>query len=641
MTLPTFVNNGRVMYDYALTGLVDGVQTAIPFLAGQTADYPYLRESEKGQRDQIDFSAEPGEQSLVGWWYRSQSSFDLGTGIEYMDSASDQSLSHRYSESCGVEVFDAGKVSLLRATTLAHSTASSTALVGYSNAGEEGVLHANGSVLTKITSAGATSSVTWGGTGNILALCTDGGNYYVVNASGIYRGALPGSAGTLIYNVSGATRALIKYVKERLVVCINEKVYELTNTAPGAPLALPTALSSGAQSGWTWTAITEGPDAIFMSGYAGNASSIYAVSLDPAAAVPTLAPPVGVGDLPRGEVALTIESYMGTYLAIGTTLGVRIGMIGQGGRIDIGPMSIESDLPVQALMGYGQYIWAGGSITPEIQSDGSTLTNRYGLYKLALGSQLPDSRGNGTGQFAYARDIYYAGATPGTAAIVAIAPVGQTGRRAFAIAGIGVVMEEASTLVARGYLTTGRIRMDTWEDKVFAYLRVANSVTDGAISAQWKAEDTAWATLYSWNTDAIRRVDTEGSDQLPHLFVQYRFILTRGDAAVTNTPILTGYQVRSQPSGVTQRIIRLVLQCFPREKTSAGVKVDRETWSRIEAIESAEQRSAPIRFQDLGTGEQCYALIEKCQFVQQHVPQLSVDRQDPGGLLLVTLKKII
>lgn len=641
MALPLFANTGRVMYDYAVTGLVNDTPTPIPFLAGQSADYPYIRESEKGQRDQVDFTAEPGEQSLVGWWYRSQSAFDLGSGIEYMDSASDQALSHRFNESCGVHVFDAGKVSLLRSTTLAHASGSSTALVSYSNASEEGVLHASGSTLTKITSTGATASVSWGGGGTILDVCTDGGNYYVVDASGVYRGSLPGGSGVKIYNLSSVSRAKIRYAKDRLVLCANAAVYELTNTAPSSAQPLPTALTAGPQNGWTWSAITDGPDAIFMSGYAGDTSAIYAVTLDPAAAVPTLAAPRVVAELPRGEVVWTVEAYMGTFLAIGTSIGVRVGLIGNEGRVDIGPLSVRSELPVKALMGYGQYVWAGGSITPELGGDGATLTNRYGLFKLALGSGIPDARGSATGQFAYARDLYYDGVVAGSAHVVGVAPVGQTGRTAFAVNGVGVVMEHASTLVPRGYLTTGRIRMDTWEDKVFAFLRVACSVQDGRISAQWRAEDTSWATLYEWDTDAIRRVDTEASDSLPHLFVQYRFVLTRGDAAVTNTPILTGYQVRSQPSGVTQRNLRLVFQCAPREKSRAGVLVERETWSRIAALEAAEVRGAPVLFQDLGTGEASLALIEKCQFVSQHVPQFPVDRQNPGGLLLVTLRKVV
>lgn len=640
MTIPSFTNTGRVMYDYAITGLVDGVEVPIPFLAGQSKDYPYVRESEKGQRDQVDFSAEPGEQSLVGWWYRSQSSFDLGTGIEFMDSASDSSLSRRFNESCGVNVLEAGKAYLLRHSTLAESVTGSKALVSYSNSGEEGVLHAHGNVLSKITSAGTVTSVTWGGTGTILALCTDGGNYYAVGPGGLYRGALPGGAGTKIYDYTGMTRGAIAYAKDRLLLCLDEKVYEITDTDPASPQPLPDPLSEGPANGWTWTAIASGPDAVFMSGYAGDYSAIYAVTMDTSSAVPTLAPPIVAQEMPRGEVATTIETYMGTYIAVGSTRGVRIGMVGSSGRIDLGPLSVKSDLPVYSIMGLGEYLWAGGSVTPELGADGLTVTNRYGLYKTSLSNNLPDSNGDATSVYAYARDLYYDGATAATSKIVGIAPVGQTDRVAFAIDGIGVVMEDATTLVPRGYLTTGRIRMDTWEDKLFAFLRVASSVTDGRLTTQWRGEDTDWATLYSWNTDDVRRVDTEASDRLPHLWVQYRFILTRGDASLAHTPVLTGYQVRSQPSGVVMRNIRLVLQCSSVERTTSGLRVERETWSRIEALEAAESRGGPVLYQDLGTGESSLALIEKCQFVVQNVPSFPIDRGNPGGLLLVTLRKV-
>lgn len=107
------------MYDVAITGLNPDTlsEEAIPFLVGSSDDYPYIRESDGGVREQIDTTSEAGEQSLTGYWWRSQASFDLGCGVEYFDTAKDESVARRFRDSCGVHVFTPGKVTLLNATS--------------------------------------------------------------------------------------------------------------------------------------------------------------------------------------------------------------------------------------------------------------------------------------------------------------------------------------------------------------------------------------------------------------------------------------------------------------------------------------------------------------------------------------------
>ncbi len=46
-----------------------------PFILAPTDVNPYQRETAPYRKDQFDNSKEPGEQSLTGWWIRSQSSF--------------------------------------------------------------------------------------------------------------------------------------------------------------------------------------------------------------------------------------------------------------------------------------------------------------------------------------------------------------------------------------------------------------------------------------------------------------------------------------------------------------------------------------------------------------------------------------
>ncbi len=46
-----------------------------PFFYAINDQRPYIRQTAPYKKDQFDNGAEPGEQSLTGWWIRSQSSF--------------------------------------------------------------------------------------------------------------------------------------------------------------------------------------------------------------------------------------------------------------------------------------------------------------------------------------------------------------------------------------------------------------------------------------------------------------------------------------------------------------------------------------------------------------------------------------
>ena len=64
-------------YDIAIAGL--------PFFLLNSDDAPYRRVTAQYRKQQIDQSREPGEQTLTGWWLRSQSSFHLGAGIKFFE----------------------------------------------------------------------------------------------------------------------------------------------------------------------------------------------------------------------------------------------------------------------------------------------------------------------------------------------------------------------------------------------------------------------------------------------------------------------------------------------------------------------------------------------------------------------------
>lgn len=93
-------------YDIAIAGL--------PFFVSPLDDSPYRRVTAQYRKQQLDTTREPGEQTLTGWWLRSQSSFHFGQGIKFFEPAQDESLRFQYTESKGMDVWTKGQATLLK-----------------------------------------------------------------------------------------------------------------------------------------------------------------------------------------------------------------------------------------------------------------------------------------------------------------------------------------------------------------------------------------------------------------------------------------------------------------------------------------------------------------------------------------------
>jgi hypothetical protein len=99
-------------YDVAIGGL--------PFFLLNSDDSPYRRVTAQYRKQQIDQSREPGEQTLTGWWLRSQSSFHYGQGIKFFEPIQDESLRFQYTESKGIDVWTKGQATLLKSCVSQH-----------------------------------------------------------------------------------------------------------------------------------------------------------------------------------------------------------------------------------------------------------------------------------------------------------------------------------------------------------------------------------------------------------------------------------------------------------------------------------------------------------------------------------------
>jgi hypothetical protein len=93
-----------------------------PFFLATSDEFPYRRETAPYRKQQIDQSTEPGEQTLTGWWLRSQTSFHNGAGINYYDPSAGETVGYRFSNSKGVNIWNKGKVTLLNSCIENHVT---------------------------------------------------------------------------------------------------------------------------------------------------------------------------------------------------------------------------------------------------------------------------------------------------------------------------------------------------------------------------------------------------------------------------------------------------------------------------------------------------------------------------------------
>ena len=706
-------------YDVAINGQ--------PFFIAASDDNPYRRVTAQYRKQQIDQSREPGEQTLTGWWLRSQSSFHYGQGIKFFEPIQDESLRFQYTESKGVDVWTKGQATLLKAVDSQHVTTggirpdgrpwqmmrsiqwdkNSNTYNGVLLADEYDVdkifpaitVSINNKALTsdvatlttttahglsvgmqitvtgvdatfngeyritgvpttttftyaKVASNVASTAVSPVGTGvadvihfidyisgtdyAVHAICDDGVYaYWVTNVlnSGtprlrVYKKLLTDDSSvspTLMISENSITvdNAVIEYTKERLIMCVNDKVYEFSSTAT----TLPTPVYSHNDPDHIFTSITSSGAAIYISGYSGIQSNIYKFTLTTAGAMPTLTSAITAAELPVGEIVYKISYYL-DYMAIGTNQGVRIATVAgaQDGSIAYGPLTFETTQPCYDFAFRDRYIWAATGVDGQV-----------GVTRIDLG------QATGTLVFAYAYDLYDPADTLGHYT-TACAFLGETNRLAFCNAGNGsngtIYIESASTLIAEGYLRTGYVRYNTLELKIFKLLQARIDTANGGITIQ--SIDYA-DNEYNLGTFAQQDVVPEVNISYPSSAQEYlgfKFALSRSTTDTTKGPLFTGYQIKALPAIPRQRLIQYPLFCFDHESDKFGNEVGYEgsAYNRLTSLESVENLGDTIRVEDFRTGESYTGIIEEMDF-NNKTPE---DKRFSGygGYLTVTIRTV-
>ena len=626
--IPYVLSNPAGTTNYTQTGtFYDVAFSGLPFFIAASEMQPYRRVTAQYRKQQIDQTREPGEQTLTGWWVRSQSSFHLGAGIKYFEPIQEESLRFQYTESKGLDVWTRGQATLLNDTASFYAGAAPAQMIGVNDGTNDCIIFTDGTALKKqATSAGSPTTIAQTGTpSTIYSLTTNGSSYYFINGTHIHKGSVGATpADAEIYNASGTTRATIRYVKQRLIAAIGPVIYELDATRTSST-GLPTALYTHPNANWVWSSISEGPQAIYISGYDpnGTSSSVFKISLDPANSnalgFPELLTPTVIIDMPSGERINDFDVYLGTYAILATSAGFRVGVSDATGDIQYGPLLFR-DAACTAIAFKDSYAYIATLVDGEaglVRTDLSTTVIANALY------------------FPWAWDLIASGAGA-TASQVAF--FGNSDRAAFATG--NTVYAESTNLVASGYLRTGYIRYNTLETKIYKLLQARINTTNGGIAIN--SVDSI-DTEYNIGTFAQGTVVPEINVNYPTTAQEYlgfKFTFTRSATDATKGPLFTGYQLKSLPAVPRQRLIQYPVFCYDHEsdKFSNEVGYEGSAYDRLSQLEAIENVGDTIRIQDFRTNEEYLGIIEEMDFINR-TPE---DKRFSGfgGTLLVTIRTV-
>jgi hypothetical protein len=720
--------NTDINYDVAIGGL--------PFIYAINDSRPYIRQTAPFRKDQFDNQTEPGEQSLTGWWIRSQSSFHGGTGIVYFDPQTSDEFGHyRFADSQGVNVWEDGEVTLLKSVDNVHQTTGSVVGTDHQHpnqhvrsiqwSGVNGVLlhdefdvdkiyssitvsinnkarttnvatltttaaHGltvgmtivitgvdatfNGSYRITTVPTATTFTYTTGTSGTItstavspvgtgvtdpvihyidyiagtdrkvFAICDDGVNaYWITNKTAggnqrltMFKKPLSGDAVTGSSNPSATgdvtqmfqdanieiQYATMEFIKDRIILCVNNAVYELTTTAT----SLPTASYTNTNTNYHYTSVAASGPAIYTAGHSGIYSTIQKYTLTTAGALPALTQAVVAAELPAGEFVEKLYYYVGRMM-IGTNKGIRAAEINdQDGSLRYGPLMVETSQPVYDFAGRDRFVWAAAGIG---SVDG-------GLIRIDLGTEIDNL------VFAYANDLQVEQATEHYTTGVAF--LGATNRLAFTTAynvtDGAIYVESASTLVPNGYLTTGNIRYNTLEKKNFKRLLGRGNFTYGSMTLNTVDQNGVEYDVISYDNTVGAPEVTTSSPATAQEYLAYKFIMYRDGADATKGPQFKGYQAKATIATPRQRVVQFPVYCYDIETDRYNVLLGYEgrAFDKIRLLEDIEGTGDVVTWQDLTTGESRQAVIEQVTFTRLTPPDKRFDGF--GGVLQITIRTV-
>jgi hypothetical protein len=428
------------------------------------------------------------------------------------------------------------------------------------------------------------------------------------------------TADTEMFKINSYTfsdgKVVMDWVKGRIILATDNKVYELTPSTS----SLPSAIFTHPNTSYTFTSIAESGAAIYVAGYAGTQSSIYKFTLSDAGAITSLTSAVVSATMPDGELVYSIKQYLG-YMMIGTSKGIRAAIISpDDGSLSYGPLIAETEQPVYDFTFRDRFVWATAKVN-----------DKAGLIRIDLSEQISPLR------FAYAHDLF----KDVNKECESVAFLGTSDRKIFAVDTDYNYIEAATRLVESGYIRTGFIRYATIESKYYKFLKVRGDLDGGNIDVNTITSKEVDTFLYNVTAETTNLDLGIARPTGAQEYLAFKFTLNRDDADNTSGALMSGYQVKALPAIEKQRLIQFPLYCYDVEMDKynniVGSEDDR-AFDRISELESIEKTGNIVTIQDFRTDETYSALIEEIRFFSATPP--SERFNGFGGKLLLTVRKL-
>ena len=649
------IANG-ILWDYTIGG--------IGFMRWAGDQVAYRRRSIPVQKNQFDASGDPGEQSLDGFWLRSQVSFHKGAGIKFYEPGSEKETQYRFDDSEGVDIWTPGVVRLLDGMTQAPdfpdgpaTTAGLTErpLVCSLEDGKFTVFSIRNKVyyaMNDFASAGELQTpLSSPIVGTVTGLVAAQSGVVVVTTYGVWfwDALQPGGHTPWLVCGTGAagggyTPTALAFAKQRLVIGTSTDLVEV----PLAPAATPVSIASPGR----WTGVTEGPNCI----YAAQGPRIFKIGLEAntSGTTPKLGQAFEVARMPVGEEILNIKSYLSRHIAIATTRGLRLGIIDSGGNVTYGPILLKVTLNQYAPLEFTDRFLYVGTVAAKYNE-------RPCLYRVDISTPIGDD----PTICAWAKDMRIPSAGCGITSISimsdgkswpAVGPVVSVSTVAWLGSNGGIYRQtDAPPPNASGWIRTGRIRYGTLEGKLFGTVDVTTTAPPptssgpmpyyGGVTVGISPEDDADLVTIGNASAANPTLVAMGTGlSSPVQSIALRFDVQR-DPNTGVAPELRSYQVRALPAPRRTRQVQIPVAICDTDRDRNRTQSSRVGfgWERLRAMEELESSGQPVTIKDTISGDSFLAVVEQVDFEWQGQAAGNaggIGHRQVDGPCLVTLRML-
>ena len=464
----------------------------------------------------------------------------------------------------------------------------------------------------------ATVTITPGGT--VSTLCTDGSRLWMVAGTKVYRAdAVSAYAPVEIYSGLVGSVCKLAWVRDRLMLSDGPKIYQLDGSKGGTSvLGAGELVFTHPSVAYRWDGFTTSPTAIVAFGWDGVKTAFMQFTLTASSGtIPTLTPAGVLAELPSSERVTACVNTLGSFLAILSNKGLRIGTFESfRGALSIGPLSVTQTL-LGSLAAYDRFIFTAAAKAPD----------EPGLIRLDLGLQT-DQAGRFT--WSYDRIGPVDNPTPATApGECAVLPV--TGRLVYWDAQGLYLSDPALPPVRTGWLRTSRIRYATTEPKLFSRGSVKMGTAAGGLTVTSTDDQGTTVPVATFYAQAEGEFRLSGGALN---WLQLTFTLS-AEAE------LHEWQMKALPGAPREEMIQVIVSCADHESSRTGQAYvhPRTAEARRDKLMALAASGAEFAFQEYQQTKTTSqnVVIEQCVFKQAGRP---TNTQYTGGEMTVTMRTV-